>query len=98
MEASHLPDTEFKTLVIRLFNELRTKTDDLRENLHKELETMGKNKLKVRNIVTGMNNSLGGLNSTLDEAEAHISNLEDKAAENHQSEQQKEFKKKKRIV
>ena len=36
MEASNLPDTEFKTLVIRMLNELRGKIDELGEKLHKD--------------------------------------------------------------
>lgn len=36
MEASNLPDTEFKTLFIGMLNELRERVDELRENLHTE--------------------------------------------------------------
>lgn len=36
MEASNLPDTEFKTLVIGVPSELRGKVDELRENLQRE--------------------------------------------------------------
>ena len=36
-----------------------------------------------------MKNTLGGINSVLDEALEQISNLEDNVAENFQSEQQK---------
>ena len=35
MEASSLPDAEFKTLVIKMLNELRGKIDDLGENFKK---------------------------------------------------------------
>ena len=37
MEASNLPYTEFKILVIRMLNELR-RIGQLRGNLHKEIE------------------------------------------------------------
>ena len=36
MEASYLPDTEFKALFIKLFNELRRRIDELSENLQKK--------------------------------------------------------------
>ena len=36
MKASKLPDAEFKTLVIRMLNELRERVDELSENLSKE--------------------------------------------------------------
>ena len=38
METSNLPGAEFKTLVIRMFNELR-EVDGLSENFNKEQET-----------------------------------------------------------
>ena len=37
MEASNLPDTELKTLVIWMLNELRGRTDKLSENFTKEI-------------------------------------------------------------
>ena len=37
MEARSPPDTEFKTLVIRMLKELRRRMDDLSENFNKEI-------------------------------------------------------------
>ena len=37
METSNLPDAEFKTLVLRMLNELRGKRDDLSENFNIEI-------------------------------------------------------------
>ena len=45
MEASNLTDAEFKTLVIKMLNELRGSVDDFSENFHKEI----KKKHKSRN-------------------------------------------------
>ena len=39
MEASNLSDAEFKTLVIRMLNELRRRVDELSENFNKEIQT-----------------------------------------------------------
>ena len=39
-EISNLPDTEFKTLVIRMLNELRGRIDELSKNLNKEIEAI----------------------------------------------------------
>ena len=36
METSNLPETEFKIMVIRMFNELRGRMDKLNENLNRE--------------------------------------------------------------
>ena len=38
MEASNLPDTGFKTLAIRMLDELRERTNELSENLSEEKE------------------------------------------------------------
>ena len=38
MESSNLIDAEFKTLVIKMFNELRGKVDELSENFNKEIK------------------------------------------------------------
>ena len=44
----------------------------------------------MKDTLTEMKNPLQGINSTVDEAENQISNLEYKAAKNTQSEQQKQ--------
>ena len=54
METRNLPDAEFKTLVIRVLNELRGRVDDLSKNFNKELGNIKKedrkhNKEPVRN-------------------------------------------------
>ena len=46
MQTSVLPDTEFKTLVIKMFSEIRGRIDELSENFNKERETMKKGKQK----------------------------------------------------
>ena len=55
-----------------------------------DIETIKKSKMK--NIISEMNNALERINSRLDEAEDPKSDLEDKVAENTQSEQQKKEK------
>ena len=39
MVTSNLLDAEFKTLVIRMLNELRRRVDELSENFNKEIQT-----------------------------------------------------------
>ena len=58
--------------------------------IKKEIETIKKYQLEIKNTITQMKNTSEGLNIRLDEAEDQISNLNDKVAENFQSEQQKE--------
>ena len=42
MKATKIPDTEFKTVVIRLLKDLRGRMDDLRENLNKDILSIRK--------------------------------------------------------
>ena len=42
MKTSNLPNTEFKTLFIRIFNYLRGRIDKISENLYKKIETIKK--------------------------------------------------------
>ena len=51
-----------------------------------------KDQSEIRNAIFEINNTLGGINSRLDEAENQICDLEDKAEENTQAGQQKEKK------
>ena len=76
MEVNKLPDKEFKTLVIRMLNELRRRINDLSENFNKEIvnikqdtETIKKNQSEVKNTITEIKNTLEGINIRFDEAE-----------------------------
>ena len=58
MEASNLPDIEFKTIVIRMLKELMSRMDELRDNLSKviviikkEIETTKENQSEMNNII-----------------------------------------------
>ena len=62
--------------------------------MKKDIETIGKKLSEKKNTIFEMKNTLKEINSRLDEAGDWISDLEDKVAENTQSEHQK----KKRIL
>ena len=47
MERSNLPDTEFKTLIIRMLSELRRRVEELSENINKEIINA---KMELENI------------------------------------------------
>ena len=47
METSNLPNAGFKTLLIRILNELKGRVDELSENFNKEIENM---KMEIENI------------------------------------------------
>ena len=80
-EINNLSDAGFKTLVIRILQEL---SEDL--NSIKKIQSVTKDTLiKIQN-------NLQGNNSRVDEAENQINDLEHKEAKNNQSEQQEEKK------
>ena len=79
VETSNLLDAEFKSLVIRMLNELS-------ENL----SSIKKGQSEMKDILTEMKNNLQGINSRVDEAKNQHTSLEYKEAKNTQSEQQKE--------
>ena len=47
METRNLPDAEFKTLVIKMLNELRGRIDNLSENFNKEVRNI---KMEIESI------------------------------------------------
>ena len=88
METSNVLDAEFKTLVIKMLNELRERANELRENfnsLKKDMETIKKNRSEMKDTLTEMKNNLQGINSRADEAQNQINDLEYKKAKNNQS-------------
>ena len=44
---SNLPDAEFKTLVIRMLNELKGRLEELGENFNKEVENIKENQSEM---------------------------------------------------
>ena len=74
-----------------MFTKLQRRMDEHREYFNKEMENIRKYQIED----TELKNTLEGFNSRLDEAEERISQLETKAVELTQSEQQKEKRMKK---
>ena len=58
MEASNLPNREFRVMIIRIF-----------DNTKKDIETIKKNQLKIKNGISETNNTLERINGRLNEAE-----------------------------
>ena len=68
MEASSLPDAEFKTLVIRMLNELKGRLEELGENFNKEVENIKENQSEM-NEITKMKTTLQRINIRSGETE-----------------------------
>ena len=89
MEICNPQGAEFKTLVIRMLNELRGRVNELCESFNKEIgnikieiQNIKKNQSEMETAITEMKNTLKGIHSREDEAEDQISKLKDKEAEN----------------
>ena len=75
METSTLLDAEFKTLVIRMLNELSKNFNIIKKGHGNHKKEMKDTLIKIKN--------LQGINSIVDEGENQISNLEYKKAIKH---------------
>ena len=60
-------DIEFKVMIIRMLNSMKSDT-----------ETIRKDQPKMKTTISEINNTLEGISSRLDETDDQISNLEDK--------------------
>ena len=65
IEVIKLSDIEFKIMVIRMLKELNENYISMR----KDIETMNKNQLEMKNETSDMKNTLGVITSRLGEAE-----------------------------
>ena len=78
MEASNLPNTEFKTLVIKMLKKLSNNFN----SITKDIETIN-NLLEMKNTIFKIKNILEEINNNkLDQAEDQVSDLEHRVAEN----------------
>ena len=81
METSNLLDAEFKTLVIRMLNELSENLNSIKKD-------------KSEMIVLALMNTIHGINSGVDEAGDEVKDLEVKKEENNQNSKKKKESKK----
>ena len=75
-----------------MLTELRGKNRWTQQELHKQLGNIKNEPVRVRNIITAMNNTLEGINSRLGDTEEHISKLEHRIVEISQSDSKKKKK------
>ena len=93
LEASNLPEQEFRVMIIGWLKRMEEKFDNNQEEMrknHEDLknqEELKKNPEEMKNDITTMKNSIESIKSRLDEAQHCISELEDKMEKNTQVEQ-----------
>ena len=86
-----LLDAEFKTGVIRVFNELSGRAGELREDFNsikKDIETIKENQSEMKDTLTEMKNNLQGNNSRMDEAQNLINDLKHGKTKSNQAKQE----------
>nr|KAF6480751.1 hypothetical protein HJG59_010593 [Molossus molossus] len=93
LEISNLTDAVFKTLLIRMFNELSENLSEFREGLKsikKDQSEMKDAQSEMKEALTEIKNNLHRFNSRVGKAKKQTIDLEYKEAKNTQSEQEKE--------
>lgn len=97
MKISNLPNKEFKEMVIRMLNKLKSRIEELRDHFNKETENVIKNQSVMKSIITEMKNALEKIESRLVKTEEWNSNLKDRIQKITQSEQESEKEKNKKM-
>ena len=97
----NLPEKEFRTMVIKMIqnlenkmelqiNSLETKIENMQEMFNKDLEEIKKSPLKMNNAINEIKITLEGTMSRITETEDRISEVEDKMVEINEAERKKE--------
>ena len=105
VEIGNLPEKEFRTMIMKMIQDLRKRMEakiknclqgqemfskDLEELKNKHLEELQNKQTEMNNTITERKNTLEGINSRITEAEEWISDLEDRMVEFTAVEQNKE--------
>ena len=88
IEIRNLPDKEFKVMVIKMLTKLRRRMDEHSEDFNKETENIRKYKTEVTELENTVTKWKTGGVQQQTKAEERISDLEDRAVERTQKEQQ----------
>ena len=71
MEVGHLPEKEFRIMIVKMIQDLGKTMEKMQEMFTKDLE-------ELKNKQTKVNNTLEGINSRITEAKEWINDLEDR--------------------
>ena len=91
-ETRNLPDKEFRTMIVKMIqnlenklalyiNSLETRIETMQEMFNKDLEEIKNSQLIMNNAINEIKNTLEGTNSRIMEAEDRISEVEDRMVE-----------------
>ena len=68
-EIGKLPGKEFRTLIIKIIQNLENKMEKMQESINKDLEELKNKHTDTNNTITEIKNTLEGTNSRISEAE-----------------------------
>ena len=74
MEVGHLPEKEFRIMIVKMIQDLGKTMEKMQEMFTKDLE-------ELKNKQSKVNNTLEGINSRITEAEEQINDLEGRMVE-----------------
>ena len=89
-EMGSLPEKEFRVMIEKMIQNLGNRMEEIQETFNEDIEELKCKRTVMKNTITEIKNSLEGINSRITEAEAWISDLEDKIVEVTTAEQNKE--------
>ena len=91
-EIGSLPEKEFRTMIVKMIQNLGNRMEKTQETFNKDLEELKSKQTVMNNTTNEIKNSLEGINSRITEAEERISDLGDKIMKITTAEQNKEKK------
>ena len=68
-EIGKLSGKEFRTLIIKIIQNLENKMEKMQESINKDLEELKNKHTETNNTITEIKNTLEGINSRVSEAE-----------------------------
>ena len=77
-EIGSLPEKEFRTMILKMIQNLGNRMEKIQETFNKDVEELKSKLTEMNNTINEIKNSLEGINSRITEAEEWISDLEDK--------------------
>ena len=89
-EIGHLPEKEFRVMIVKMIQNLGNRMEKMQETFNKDLEELKSKPTVTSNTINEIKNSLEAINSRITEAEEWISDLEDKIVEITTAEKNKE--------
>ena len=89
-EIGRLPENEFRVMIVKMIQNLANRMEEIQEKFYKDLEELRSKQTMMNKTKNEIKSSLEGINSTINEAEERISDLEDKIVEINTTEQNKE--------